>query len=225
MRVPFDGDFGQSRGFFPGHDGIDYLTPPGTPVLATAAGVVTYVADEAGGYGNVVRVLHDDGHGSLYAHLRWIMVHVAQRVAEGEVLGESGGFAGAPGSGNSDGPHLHFGINTDGHNAWVDPAPLLSTDNSDEPDGAEPAPDPGPNSWPGIYYQLGAHGRIVGALREQVYLQGSDPGANDGGDHDAFGPNLDRAIREFQADHHDADGTPLVVDGIVGPLTWGALFA
>jgi len=95
---------------------IDITMPEGTPVLATRDGVVMQMDDDffEGGKkrqkylskANVIRLLHDDGTMSVYAHLKLdsSRVRIGQRVSAGEQLAESGN------TGYSSGPHLHFVI-------------------------------------------------------------------------------------------------------------------
>jgi len=92
------------------HQGNDYNRPVGTPISIIQPGVVT-VADmnyEPSGWGAVVEIRHPDGSISRYAHLSQINVAAGTQVSPGQVIGKVGGAAGAPGSGNSTGPHLHF---------------------------------------------------------------------------------------------------------------------
>ncbi|MCF6225904.1 MAG: M23 family metallopeptidase [Xanthomonadales bacterium] len=95
---------------------IDITMPEGTLVLATRAGVVMQMDDDffEGGKqqqkylskANIIRLLHDDGTMSVYAHLKLdsTKVRLGQRVAAGDPLAESGN------TGFSSGPHLHFVI-------------------------------------------------------------------------------------------------------------------
>jgi murein DD-endopeptidase MepM/ murein hydrolase activator NlpD len=98
-------DHGIKAGF---HPGIDLGLKEGTPVKVTADGTVTYVGNGRG-YGNHVIVNHGD-KSTLYAHLRSIIVRNGQKVKAGQIIGLSGGKKGAPGSGNSTGPHLHYEV-------------------------------------------------------------------------------------------------------------------
>jgi len=79
------------------HPGIDYAAPAGTPVGASADGVVTQ-AGVSGGYGKMVRLRHANGFETLYGHLSRIDVRLGQRVAQGQRLGAVGatGLATAP---------------------------------------------------------------------------------------------------------------------------------
>jgi murein DD-endopeptidase MepM/ murein hydrolase activator NlpD len=112
---------------YAGHNGIDYDTPVGTPVLAAADGTVEKTGFEASGYGNFVKLVHYDGgtkYATYYAHLQSTAVTNGQPVKAGAVLGLSGT------TGASTAPHLHFGIRIDGQNpafqGYLDPQPYLS---------------------------------------------------------------------------------------------------
>jgi murein DD-endopeptidase MepM/ murein hydrolase activator NlpD len=96
------------------HEGVDLASALGTPVLAAASGTVTAAEGGHGGYGNLVTVKHADGFESRYAHLQRIAVTRGAVVGAGQVIGYSGGAKGAPGAGNSSGPHLHFEIRRHG---------------------------------------------------------------------------------------------------------------
>lgn len=95
------------------HKGIDYGVPENTPVHATADGTVTF-SGQGSGYGNYIVIKHADGSTTLYAHLNRRNVRVGQRVKKGETIGLSGGRKGAPGAGNSTGPHLHYELRKGG---------------------------------------------------------------------------------------------------------------
>src|SRR5213593_2501867 len=86
------------------HEGVDFSAPYGTPVRATADGVVTRVGREEGGYGNVIEVRHANGIRTRYGHLSAFGrgLHVGQRVEQGETIGYVGS------TGLSTGPHLHY---------------------------------------------------------------------------------------------------------------------
>ena len=84
------------------HTGIDYGCPEGTPILASADGLVKFAEMDNTGYGNTVIIEHYDTKATLYAHLSAIKVVVNQIVFQGDVIGYSGS------SGNVTGPHLHF---------------------------------------------------------------------------------------------------------------------
>lgn len=94
----------------PRHNGNDYFKNVGTPISVIQPGVVT-VANmnyNPGGWGALVEIKHSDGSLSRYAHLSRIMVKPGEKIEPGRVIGNTGGAYGAYGSGNSEGPHLHF---------------------------------------------------------------------------------------------------------------------
>ncbi len=100
------------------HNGLDYAAPAGTPVLAAHAGVVQIGWDPQG-YGNWVRVV-GGRYTTIYAHLAVAMVAPGAQVVAGQQLGTVGS------TGNSTGPHLHFGLRLKGvrsaaYGGWVDP--------------------------------------------------------------------------------------------------------
>lgn len=104
-----------------GHYAIDYGVPTGTPVKAAAAGTVVAVGSGSGSrsYGNNIEISHVDGFSTLYAHLNSSNVRIGQKVAQGEVVAQSGN------TGFSSGPHLHFELKKNG--AKVDPGPYLGS--------------------------------------------------------------------------------------------------
>ena len=85
------------------HEGIDFVAPVGTPVLATADGVVLR-AEYAGAYGNMVEVAHADGFVTRYAHLKTIDVKPQDVLRRHDVVGTLGN------TGRSTGPHLHYEV-------------------------------------------------------------------------------------------------------------------
>jgi murein DD-endopeptidase MepM/ murein hydrolase activator NlpD len=96
-------------GFTRLHAGVDFAAPSGTPVLAAGAGSVIE-AGPNGGYGRWVKISHDGGLATGYAHMSRIAagVHRRARVRQGQVIG----FVGS--TGLSTGPHLHFELLRDG---------------------------------------------------------------------------------------------------------------
>jgi len=92
------------------HEGLDIMMPEGTDkdnVFASDTGKVTY-SGMMGGYGQTIKIQHDDGTSSLYAHLKELSVKVGDKVTRGQPIAKSGGEKGAWYSGGSTGPHLHF---------------------------------------------------------------------------------------------------------------------
>jgi murein DD-endopeptidase MepM/ murein hydrolase activator NlpD len=103
--LPIQGRLTQD--FHPGHTGIDWGTPLGTPVKATMDGKVIYAGWNNQGYGNLV-IVENGSYRTYYAHLSQIPVSVGQTVGAGCVIGLSGS------TGNSTGPHLHYEVRVNG---------------------------------------------------------------------------------------------------------------
>jgi murein DD-endopeptidase MepM/ murein hydrolase activator NlpD len=101
------------------HRGIDIAAPVGTPVVASASGVVISAGWNAGGYGNLVEIRHPDGAVTRYAHNQSISARVGAVVEQGELIAHMGS------TGRSTGPHTHFEIRLGGQGA-VDPMTLLA---------------------------------------------------------------------------------------------------
>jgi len=99
------------------HPGIDYAAPSGTPVWAVADGVIQH-RGWGGGFGNLIKVRHDNGYVSYYAHLSRYAdkLKVGTRVQQKQVIGYVGS------TGLATGPHVCFRIKRDGK--YVDPARL-----------------------------------------------------------------------------------------------------
>jgi hypothetical protein len=141
LRMPFAGEYWISQRFGAnpqdyggkGHSGVDYATPVGVPILASAAGQVIKAgwdqADVRRGYGKHVRIDHN-GETTIYGHLSEIHVQPGQQVKAGQVLGLSGN------TGRSTGPHLHWELRIG--SSPVDPLKYLG----------EPEPEPAPVPLP-----------------------------------------------------------------------------
>jgi murein DD-endopeptidase MepM/ murein hydrolase activator NlpD len=84
------------------HDGVDIGAPEGTPAYSVADGIVLYSDHGIRGYGNLLVTLHADGSVAFYAHCRALYVFPGQRIARGQVVGETDK------TGYARGPHLHF---------------------------------------------------------------------------------------------------------------------
>jgi murein DD-endopeptidase MepM/ murein hydrolase activator NlpD len=99
------------------HSGIDISVPSGTPVKATADGIVSF-AGWSRGNGNVVVIEHGHGLSTVYAHNSGLNVKAGQTVKQGDLIAASGS------TGYSTGPHVHYEIWKNGQH--VNPAPYAS---------------------------------------------------------------------------------------------------
>ena len=98
------------------HQGMDIGAPTGNPVTAADGGKVIS-AGWNGGYGNCVIIDHGNGYKTLYGHLSGYEVKPGQIVKKNQQIGKVGS------TGNSTGPHLHFGVMENDH--YVNPANYL----------------------------------------------------------------------------------------------------
>ena len=99
------------------HAGIDIGVPTGTTVAAAATGRIIIAGWDDGGCGNYIVIDHGGRLATQYCHLSQIFVGVGQEVQRGQAIAASGS------TGNSTGPHLHFGVRVDGKP--VDPMSYL----------------------------------------------------------------------------------------------------
>ncbi|MDF1668634.1 MAG: DUF5930 domain-containing protein [Roseovarius sp.] len=89
------------------HNGTDFAAPHGTPIYATADGVVTHAGWQSG-YGRLVKIQHEFGIETRYAHQSKLFVKVGQRVSRGQKIGAMGN------TGRSTGTHLHYEVRVGG---------------------------------------------------------------------------------------------------------------
>ncbi len=112
FAMPVKGAYRFTSGYGPRwgrmHNGADFASSHGSPVYSTADGVVTHAGWE-GGYGRLIRIRHDFGFETRFAHLSRIRVKVGDRVSRGERIGDMGN------SGNSTGTHLHYEVRIEGN--------------------------------------------------------------------------------------------------------------
>jgi len=112
MRTPVDGarltsSFGMR--FHPllsysrMHQGVDFGARHGTPIYAAAAGKAEFVGAH-GGHGNYIRLAHNKGLKTAYAHMSRFAIKRGQQVSQGQVIGYVGS------TGVSTGPHLHYEV-------------------------------------------------------------------------------------------------------------------
>ncbi|MFF8616613.1 peptidoglycan DD-metalloendopeptidase family protein [Streptomyces sp. NPDC015350] len=202
--------------------GIDYAMGVGTALPAAGAGVVTNIPYNGTG-GHTVTITHSDGYRTQYMHLSEFRLSDGTSVGRGEIVGYSGGAAGAPGSGSSTGPHVHWHLITPG-GTRVNPLDHLGggggglPKTTTEQDGI-----PGPVMWKRtqnwLRIESGYTGPIDGAPGPNTYaaLQRNMRGWGYTGPIDgAPGPNTWAAVQRLAAAH----GYTGPVDGVMGPNSW-----
>ncbi|MDX8399092.1 MAG: M23 family metallopeptidase [Gallionellaceae bacterium] len=106
-KVNFSSNFGWRVDPFTGksamHEGIDFVSMRGTPIMASAGGIVVYAARHPQ-YGNMVEIDHGKDIHTRYAHASKLLVKVGQIVRRGQKIAEVGS------TGRSTGNHLHFEV-------------------------------------------------------------------------------------------------------------------
>ncbi|MEL7115521.1 MAG: M23 family metallopeptidase [Pseudomonadota bacterium] len=111
FAMPVKSSFRFTSGFGPRwgrmHNGTDFAAAHGTPIYSTADGVITH-ASRLSGYGLLVKIQHEFGIETRYAHLSKIRVKVGQRVSRGDRIGDMGS------TGRSTGTHLHYEVRVGG---------------------------------------------------------------------------------------------------------------
>lgn len=90
------------------HPGIDIANDMGTPIVATADGVVSTAGWNSGGYGNMVDIEHGNGIMTRYAHASQVVVTAGQHVRRGQLIAYMGS------TGFSTGPHVHYEVRING---------------------------------------------------------------------------------------------------------------
>jgi murein DD-endopeptidase MepM/ murein hydrolase activator NlpD len=104
------------------HKGIDMAAPTGTPIYATADGLVSK-AEWFSSYGNFIAIGHGGDLETRFGHLSRIAVSAGQRVRKGDLIGYVGS------TGRSTGPHLHYEVRVAGQ--AVDPTPYMTEGGSE----------------------------------------------------------------------------------------------
>lgn len=189
-----------------GHNGIDFAGAIGDRILAVADGIVIQIGYEPQGYGHYIQVQHGDKVG-IYAHLSAVRVQRGQQVSQGQQIADMGT------SGNSTGPHLHFGIRParydrgNGYLGYIDPLPLF------EPDGADQQIDTDGDRLVKVVSRIGANirengdGAVIGRLMPGTVIELT--GLNRIG---AGGLRRHQARVTFWIAERDFDGTAILAD-------------
>lgn len=86
------------------HHGMDFVAEVGTPIYATADGIVEIASNSFYGYGKYVRIQHNDDYKTAYGHMYELLVKRGQQVKRGDIIGTVGN------TGLSTGPHLHYEV-------------------------------------------------------------------------------------------------------------------
>ena len=95
------------------HHGMDFVAPVGTPIYATADGVVVISSKSFYGYGKYIKINHGYGYQTAYGHMNKLNVVNGQTIKRGDIIGYLGS------TGLSTGPHLHYEVIS--NNKRVDP--------------------------------------------------------------------------------------------------------
>jgi murein DD-endopeptidase MepM/ murein hydrolase activator NlpD len=90
------------------HTGVDFAAAIGTPIYATADGVVDKLEVSFSGYGKVLEIDHGFGYRTRFAHMHGFAVHQGQKVKRGDLIGYVGD------TGLSTAPHLHYEVFVNG---------------------------------------------------------------------------------------------------------------
>lgn len=102
------------------HAGLDFAAPQGTPIYATADGLVKKAGYNEGGYGNHVVINHGYGYETVYGHMVRVKSRAGQKVTRGEIIGYVGS------TGKSTGPHCHYEVHKNGQK--IDPVYFFYND-------------------------------------------------------------------------------------------------
>ena len=155
MIRPFRGNFILTQAFgvnkanyiqfgLQGHNGLDYGLPTGTQIIAPHNGKVIEAASDPTGYGNYLKI-ENDKEGSVLGNLQTFQVKVGDTVSEGQPIALSNN------TGNSTGPHIHWGYylfprnRQNGFAGFIDQLPLI---NENVPVSQQPLPTPNPGYAP-----------------------------------------------------------------------------
>jgi hypothetical protein len=181
--------------------GIDFGMGVGTDLPACGSGTVTNIPENGTG-GHTVTIAHPNGYKTQYMHLSEFVLANGTSVGAGAVVGRSGGEPGAPGSGSSTGPHLHWHM-IDPGGTRINPLEYLGGGGGGLPKtGTEQDGVPGTIFWQRAQKWLSIESGYTGPID-------GDPGTN-----------TYAALQRNLRDHHGYTGP---VDGVMGTNSWAAL--
>lgn len=137
MRKPFNGSFILTQGFgenpasyaqfgLKGHNGLDYGLPTSTVIVAPHSGTVIEATNDPQGYGLYLKIENEE-EGSVLAHLKEFKVKVGDKVVRDQLIALSDN------TGNSTGPHLHWGYyknprnRQNGYAGFINQLPLIQS--------------------------------------------------------------------------------------------------
>lgn len=102
------------------HTGVDFAAPIGTPIYATADGVIEEVNVKFSGYGKMIVIDHGFGYKTRYAHMHDFAVRQGQKIKRGDLIGYVGN------TGLSTAPHLHYEVML--HGVMINPVHYFYSD-------------------------------------------------------------------------------------------------
>jgi hypothetical protein len=181
--------------------GIDYGMGVGTQLPAAGGGTIRNIPNNGTG-GHTVTIYHDNGYRTQYMHLSQFLLADGAAIGTGGIVGLSGGAVGAPGSGSSTGPHVHWHM-IDPNGTRISPLVYLGGGGG----GGLPKTSTEQDGVPGtIFWQ-----RAQNWLRIESGYTGPIDGAP--------GVNTYAALQRNLRDHWGYGGP---IDGVPGPNTWAA---
>ncbi|MCB1180336.1 MAG: M23 family metallopeptidase [Leptospiraceae bacterium] len=103
------------------HNGVDFATGQGTPIYASAPGIIGESAYSENSLGNYIRINHANGFFTIYAHCSEVLVKKGDKIKRGDLIGRVGS------TGKSTGPHLHYEVHI-GLDAAINPQEFINID-------------------------------------------------------------------------------------------------
>lgn len=182
--------------------GIDFAMGVGTALPAAGAGTITNIPNNGTG-GHTVTITHADGWKTQYMHLSSFSRSNGESVGKGATVGLSGGAAGAPGSGSSTGPHVHWHMISPG-GVRTDPTTQVGSGGGGglAKTTTSETGETGPVFW----------SRVQNAMRIEEGYTGPVNGVP--------GENTYAALQRYLAHHHGYSGP---ADGVLGTNSYAAL--